>query len=96
MTLLVRVFACTCWLSVGTVLYARVWSRHLDTFPQPPEVVGRWVSTLAGLTGSDDTEQLTFYYVLIVSYAIVTLGSALAGGTFYMVRRRTRRHLKSH
>ena len=76
----------TVWVLAGTLLYARVWSGHLDDFPELPEQLGLWVASLTGLTNSDDVEQLTFWYVLIVSFTVVVAFTVVAWGAFRLLR----------
>jgi hypothetical protein len=65
------------WLIVATHAYAYIWSTHLDLFPQLPERLGRWIADLTGTAGSEDIEQLTLYYILIVSFFVVAVATFL-------------------
>jgi hypothetical protein len=71
MTRLRKAILLVLWLAVATHLYAYLWSTHLDSFPQLPEYVGRWIAKLTGMTDSEDVEQLTLYYVLTISFIVV-------------------------
>ncbi|KRB92893.1 hypothetical protein [Noviherbaspirillum sp. Root189] len=66
------------WLVFAAHVYALIWSKNLDVFPQLPEWVGVRIVCLTGLHGSEDSEQLTVYYMLIVSFVAVSLLSAVA------------------
>ena len=66
------------WLVVATVLYAMVWTRHLDYFPQYPEWVGMTIEKITRpFVSPDDSESLTTIYILIVSFLNVTLITVL-------------------
>ena len=65
------------WLVIATHIYAYAWSTHLDFFPELPESVGRWIADLTGTAETDDIEMLTLYYILIVSFVVVTSATLL-------------------
>lgn len=72
------------WLSVATLAYAITWSRNLDYFPEFPE----WVGTTIREMFSSDTpvEDLTIYYLLIVSFGIVLVASMVVVGLFKLIK----------
>ncbi len=75
------------WLIVATHVYAYIWSTHLDLFPQLPEELGRWIAYLTGTANSDDIEQLTLYYIFIVSFAAVTGATFVGAAAFWIFRK---------
>ncbi|MDP2520940.1 hypothetical protein Q8W30_00030 [Neptunomonas phycophila] len=63
------------WLIIGTVAYALVWSRNLDSFPEFPEWVGTWVFGLIG--DKTSAEGATVFYMLILSFVMVSIFTLL-------------------
>ena len=63
------------WLIIGTVAYALVWSRNLDSFPEFPEWVGTWVFWLIG--DKTSAEGATVFYMLILSFVMVSIFTLL-------------------
>ena len=63
------------WLIIGTVAYALVWSRNLDSFPEFPEWVGTWVFWLIG--DKTSAEDATVFYMLILSFVMVSIFTLL-------------------
>lgn len=75
------------WLVVATHAYAYIWSTHLDLFPQLPEKLGRWIAELTGTAESEDIEQLTLYYIFIVSFVVVTVATSIGAIVLWALRR---------
>jgi hypothetical protein len=75
------------WLVVATHAYAYIWSTHLDLFPQLPEKLGRWIAELTGTAESEDIEQLTLYYIFIVSFVVVTVATSIGVIALWTFRR---------
>lgn len=75
------------WLVVATHAYAYIWSTHLDLFPQLPEKLGRWIAELTGTAESEDIEQLTLYYIFIVSFVVVTVATSIGAIALWAFRR---------
>lgn len=65
------------WLVLATHLYAFIWSNNLDIFPQLPEEVGTWIVMLTGTNNTEDVENVTLYYILIVSFVVVAAATAI-------------------
>ncbi|MDO6466528.1 hypothetical protein Q4498_00265 [Neptunomonas phycophila] len=63
------------WLIIGTVAYALLWSRNLDSFPEFPEWVGTWVFGLIG--DKTSAEDATVFYMLILSFVMVSIFTLL-------------------
>ena len=63
------------WLIIGTVAYALVWSRNLDSFPEFPEWVGTWVFGLIG--DKTSAEGATVFYMLILSFVMASIFTLL-------------------
>lgn len=75
------------WLVVATHIYALIWSNHLDSFPQLPEKLGLWIADLTGTANSEDIEQLTVYYMLIVSFVVVSVATFVGTFIFWIFRK---------
>lgn len=77
------------WLIVSTPLYLVTWSHNLDYFPQLPQWVGVEIAKITGLYNTEDTETLTAYYMLIVSFfsvCCITLAAFLLWRLFRKIR----------
>ena len=75
------------WLILATHAYAYIWSTNLDFFPQLPEIIGRWVADLTGTADSEDIEQLTLYYILIVSFLVVFVATFVVVSAFWVFKK---------
>lgn len=87
MTSILKAGAFIIWLIVATPLFAIIWSRNLDYFPDLPEWVGIFIAQITGLADKDDTETLTVYYMLIVSLVEVSIITAVAWLIWRLCRR---------
>ncbi|MDE8603832.1 hypothetical protein M3I01_013085 [Marinomonas sp. RSW2] len=72
------------WIVCATLLYAFFWSRNLDYFPEFPEWVGRLVREM--LPADTAVEDITVYYLLILSFLIVSVVSLLVVAWFKLVK----------
>ena len=63
------------WLIIGTVAYALVWSRNLDSFPEFPEWVGTLIFGL--IVDKTSAEGATVFYMLILSFVIISIFTLL-------------------
>ncbi|WP_075172561.1 hypothetical protein [Neptunomonas phycophila] len=75
MNIIKKCFLLPLWLIIGTVAYALVWSRNLDSFPEFPEWVGTWLFGLIG--DKTSAEGATVFYMLILSFVMVSIFTLL-------------------
>jgi len=75
------------WLIIATHVYAYVWSNHLDVFPQLPEEFGIWIAKLTGTANTENIEQLTLYYIFIISFVVVAIATFLCALVVWGCRR---------
>ncbi|HGL4260715.1 hypothetical protein [Burkholderia dolosa] len=75
----VRIGMLLAWLTFATVAYGIVWSRHLDLFPSWPGWMARFAYLVTQLNPADTgtMEDLTFTYMLLVSFINVSLSTLI-------------------